>query len=133
MDSEEQDRSPLWSTPLDDIEELQEEAIATGWDVDYRQHEAGPLNGTLTELRFPGLLVVRVVYGRGFFFSASLPKDFTPAMIPLLSTGDARLNSLSYAPGSFFLPGEVSEIEGGGPNGADFATLHLEPESRRDL
>ena len=51
----------------------------------------------------------------------------------LLSTGDARLNSLSYAPGSFFVPGEVSEIEGGGPNGVDFATLHLEPESFSDL
>ena len=133
VDNEEQNQSPLWSTPLDDIEELQEEAIAAGWDVDYRQHEAGALNGNLTELRFPGLMVVREVYGRGFFFSASLPKDFTPAMFPLSSNGDVRLNGLPYDPGSFFVPGDVSEIVGGGPMGIDLVTLHLEPESFSDL
>ena len=79
MDNDELGQSPLWSTPLDDIEELQEEAIATGWDIRYTQHGAGRLEGNLKELSLPGLMVAHEVYGRGFFFTASLPKDFTPA------------------------------------------------------
>ena len=35
---------------MGDIEELQEEAIAVGWDIRYTQYEAGWLDGTLTEL-----------------------------------------------------------------------------------
>ena len=127
------DLSPIWTISMDDIEELQEEAIATGWDIRYTQYEAGKLNGTLTELSLPGLLVAREIYGRGFFASASLPKDFTPVFIPLRSKDDVRLNGRPFAPGDIFIPGDVSEIDFGGPRGIDLITLHLEPESRRNL
>ncbi len=118
---------------MDDIEELQEEATAVGWDIRYMQHEAGRLDGTLKELRLPGLLVAHEVYGRGFFFNASLPKDFTPALFPLRSRDGVRMNGVPYDVGDIFLPGEVSEMICGGPLGIDLITLHLEPESMGDL
>ncbi len=118
---------------MDDIEELQEEATAVGWDIRYTQHGAGRLDGTLKELRLPGLMVAHEVYGRGFFFSASLPKDFTPALFPLRSRDAVRLNGLPYDTGDIFMPGEVSELDCGGPHGIDLITLHLEPESMSDL
>ena len=118
---------------MDDIEELQEEATAVGWDIRYTQHGAGTLDGTLKELRLPGLLVAHEVYGRGFFFNASLPKDFTPALFPLRSRDGVRMNGLPYDAGDIFLPGEVSEMVCGGPQGIDLITLHLEPESMSDL
>ncbi len=133
MDMQSPDQLPIWTISMDDIEELQEEAIAVGWDIIYTQHEAGSLNGTLTELKLPGLLVAREIYGRDFFASASLPADFTPAFIPLRSKDDIRLNGLPFAPGDLFIPGEMSEMEFGGPRGIDMVTLHIEPESRRDL
>lgn len=118
---------------MDDIEELQEEATAVGWDIRYTQHGAGPLDGTLKELRLPGLLVVHEVYGRGFFFNASLPKDFTPALFPLRSRDGVRMNGHPYDAGDIFMPGEVSEMVCGGPLGIDLITLQLEPESMSDL
>ena len=133
MDAEESDRSPLWSTSMDDIQELQEEAIACGWDIRYTQHETGSLDGSLTELALPDLLVAHEVYGRGFFACASLPKDFTPAMIPLRSKNDVRLNGLPYDAGDIFIPGDVSEIAFSGPQGVDLITIHLEPGATDEL
>ncbi|MDJ0943580.1 MAG: helix-turn-helix domain-containing protein [Kiloniellales bacterium] len=133
MESEGQHGSPLWSISMDDIGELQEEATAVGWDILYTQNEAGSLDGTLKELRLPGLMVAHEVYGRDFVFCASLPKDFTPALFPLRPRDGVRLNGLPYAAGDIFMPGEVSEIACGGPQGVDLITLHLEPESMSDL
>ncbi len=118
---------------MDDIEQLQEEAKAVGWDIRYTQHGAGSLEGTLKELRLPGLLVAHETYGRDFFFNASLPKDFTPALFPLRSRDGVRMNGLPYDVGDIFMPGEVSEMVCGGPQGIDLITLHLEPESMSDL
>ena len=133
MDAQSPEQSPIWTISMDDIEELQEEANAVGWDVVYTQYEAGSLDGTLTELKLPGLWVVRETYGRGFFVSGGLPKDYTPAMMPLSTKGDVRLNGLPYAPGNIFIPGEMGEFDLGGPKGIDLVTLHVEPESKRDL
>ena len=118
---------------MDDIEELQEEANAVGWDIRYLQHGAGTLDGTLKELRLPGVLVAHEVYGRGFLFNASLPKDFTPALFPLRSREGVRMNGVPYDVGDIFIPGDVSEMICGGPLGIDLITLHLEPESMSDL
>ncbi len=133
MDDDELGQSPLWSTPLDDIEELQEEATAVGWDIRYTQQGAGRLDGTLKELRLPSLLVAHEVYGRGFFFTASLPEDFTPALFPLRSRDGLRVNGRPYDRGDIVMPAELSELSCGGPNGVDLITLHLEPESLSDL
>lgn len=118
---------------MDDIEQLQEEATAIGWDIRYTQHGAGPLDGTFTELRLLGLMVTREVFGHGFSVNASLPKDFTPALIPWRSRENVRMNGLPYDAGDIFMPGDVSEIVCGGPLGIDLLTLHLEPESMSDL
>ncbi len=133
MGSEGQHQSPLFTFPLDDIEEIQEEAIAQGWDIRYTQYDAGRLNGVLKEVRLPGLLIAHEDYGRGFSFNASLPKDFTPALFPLRSREGARMNGLPYAPGDIFIPRDVSEMTCGGPQGIDLITLHLEPEAMGDL
>ncbi len=133
MESEEQHQSPLLTFPLDEIDEIQEEAIAQGWDIRYTQYDAGRLNGVLHEVHLPGLLVAHEDYGRGFSFNASLPKDFTPALFPLRAREGARMNGLPYAPGDIFLPGDVSEMTCGGPQGIELITLHLEPEAMGDL
>ncbi len=118
---------------MDDIEELQDEAAAVGWDIRYTQHDAGSLDGVLKELRLPGLLVAHEVYGRSFFFCASLPKDFTPALFPLRPKEDVRLNGLPLDADNIVMPRDLSELACGGPQGVDLITLHLEPESMRDL
>ncbi len=133
MDNGELGQTPLWSTPLDDIEELQEEATAVGWDIRYTQQGAGRLDGTLKELKLPGLLVAHEVYGRGFFFDASLPEDFTPALFPLRSRDGVRVNGRPHDQGDIVMPAELSELSCGGPHGIDLITLHLEPESLSDL
>ncbi len=133
MDNDEPVQSPLWSTPLDDIEELQEEATAVGWDIRYTQQGAGRLNGTLQELRLPGLMVAHEIYGRGFFLTASLPEDFTPAFFPFRSRDGLRVNGRLFDQGDIVMPAELSELSCGGPHGVDLITLHLEPESLGDL
>ena len=118
---------------MDDIEELQDEATAVGWDIRYTQNEPGPLNGILQELKLPGLMVAHEVYGRSFFFNASLPKDFTPALFPLRARDAVRLNGQPLGAGDIAMPRDMDELACGGPQGVDLITLHVEPESMRDL
>ena len=87
----------------------------------------------MTKLALPYILVTREVYNRGFIACSTLPTAFVPVVIPARSTDEDHLNGIRYAAGDIFIPGDISEIAGGGPRGADMMVVQLEPEAQRDL
>jgi AraC family ethanolamine operon transcriptional activator len=97
-----------------DIEQM---ASAVGWDIDFRQTEAGALDARALLLGTPECIIFRIEFNRGYHQKGTPPPGFLSFGLPDISTGILRSQGKIIEAGALlnFNGGRKLDVSNNGP------------------